>query len=229
MQERQRRLNAADITMARTPLDPYVAAELRRLALLPDDDIDTSDAPEITDWSRAIRGRFSKVSLEIKGYDIRAIGNWVLDYLSELHLSASNMSLNKLLYFIFERSIIERGILLTPARVEAWDHGPVFREIYHAVKNNDDNPISTRIPKYSIRDRELIEAREQFDLEDIVFFRSVIDDYKGFTASRLRRISHRVDGPWERVWRSANPVNPGMVISVEMILSAATKQRDFHG
>ena len=33
-------------------------AELKRLAVLPDDDIDTSDAPELRDWSGARRGLF---------------------------------------------------------------------------------------------------------------------------------------------------------------------------
>ena len=34
--------------------------ELQQLRELPDDEIDTSDIPETTDWSKAERGRFSK-------------------------------------------------------------------------------------------------------------------------------------------------------------------------
>lgn len=34
------------------------AAELNRLAALPDSDIDTSDIPEVTDWSGAEVGKF---------------------------------------------------------------------------------------------------------------------------------------------------------------------------
>lgn len=215
--------------MAREPLDPKIAAELSRLALMTDDDIDTSDIPEVTDWSRAVRGRFSTTRLENRGYDIRAIANWILDYLSELSITASNMSLNKLTYFVFERGLVERNILFTPARVEAWDHGPVFREIYHALKVADDKPVLNRITKYSVRDRDVVEAREQFSSEDVDFFRSVIDDYKDFTASQLRRISHRHDGPWDHVWKSAAPVNPGMVISVELILTSAPERRDLDG
>ncbi|WP_283419916.1 type II toxin-antitoxin system antitoxin SocA domain-containing protein [Sphingopyxis sp. Geo48] len=215
--------------MAKKPIDPKIAAELSRLALMPDDEIDTSDAPEVTDWNRAIRGRFSTVSLDERGYDVRAIANWILDYLSEMRINASNMSLNKLIYFIFERGLVERHILYTPARVEAWNHGPVFREVYHAVKDNDDKPISDRISRYSVRDREMVEAREQFSADDMDFFKSVIDDYKDFTAAELRRISHRDDGPWDRVWKSAAPVNPGMVISIELILASAPERRDLDG
>lgn len=37
---------------------PKIAAELKRLAAMRDEDIDFSDIPEITDWSGAVRGRF---------------------------------------------------------------------------------------------------------------------------------------------------------------------------
>ncbi|MFA6116445.1 MAG: type II toxin-antitoxin system antitoxin SocA domain-containing protein [Sphingomonas sp.] len=215
--------------MAKEPLDPRIAAELSRLALLPDDQIDTSDIAEVTDWSRAIRSRFSTTPLQARDYDIRAIANWILDYFSELNIPVSNMSLNKLAYFIFERGLVEMKVLFSPARVEAWDHGPVFREIYHAVKGDDDKPIAKRITRYSARDRELVEARDQFSNDDIEFFKSVIDDYRRFTASELRGISHRENGPWDRVWKAAAPVNPGMVISIELILASAPEQRDLDG
>lgn len=39
------------------PLTPTQRAELETLAVLPDDTIDTSDAPLVTDWLRAQQGR----------------------------------------------------------------------------------------------------------------------------------------------------------------------------
>lgn len=39
-------------------LPPALAAELEAVAALPDDRIDTSEVPEVTDWSGAVRGRF---------------------------------------------------------------------------------------------------------------------------------------------------------------------------
>ena len=41
-----------------TELPPDVQAQVRALEALPDDEIDTSDAPEILDWSDARRGVF---------------------------------------------------------------------------------------------------------------------------------------------------------------------------
>lgn len=41
-----------------TELPPNVQAQLRALEALPDDQIDTTDVPEILDWSDARRGVF---------------------------------------------------------------------------------------------------------------------------------------------------------------------------
>ena len=41
-----------------TELPPDVQAQIRALEALPDDEIDTTDAPEILDWSDARRGVF---------------------------------------------------------------------------------------------------------------------------------------------------------------------------
>ena len=42
----------------RAPLTAKQVAELDALAAMPDSEIDTSDAPPVTDWSGAIRGAF---------------------------------------------------------------------------------------------------------------------------------------------------------------------------
>ncbi len=40
------------------PLTPEQIEDIRRLAELPDDQIDTSDIPEVTDWTNAVRGKY---------------------------------------------------------------------------------------------------------------------------------------------------------------------------
>lgn len=42
------------------PMPPDLAAELAALEAMPDDTIDTSDVPEVRDWSGAVRGQFYK-------------------------------------------------------------------------------------------------------------------------------------------------------------------------
>lgn len=45
--------------MKRRKLTRAMKIALAELAAMPDDQIDTSDIPETTDWSGAVRGRFN--------------------------------------------------------------------------------------------------------------------------------------------------------------------------
>jgi len=211
--------------MANIPLSDSLRAELQRLALLPDEQIDTSDIPEVSDWSNARTAAFYEGPLETRRYDIRAIANWFLDKLQSKGIGVSNLSLNKILYFAVERSLIERNILLTPARMEAWDHGPVFREVYHAFSKSEANTIRSRINAYSIPHRGMIEAKEDFQKEDLDFLESIADTYGTKSPSWLRGVSHQRQGPWDTVWHYKGRINPGMEISPEIILRKAPLRR----
>ena len=46
---------------ANTKLTPEQQAEIDTLKAMPDDEIDTSDIPEVTDWSNAKRGMFHRL------------------------------------------------------------------------------------------------------------------------------------------------------------------------
>ena len=45
---------------------PAIKVDLAVLEALPDEDIDTSDIPEATDWSDAVRGKFYRPVKEEK-------------------------------------------------------------------------------------------------------------------------------------------------------------------
>lgn len=80
----------------------------------------------------------------ISGYSVRGIANWILDEADARKLPVTNMALNKLTYFLYESYLINFGAVVTKARIEAWEHGPVFREIYQAFKKYGDKPIKGR-------------------------------------------------------------------------------------
>lgn len=46
-----------DKRYVKSELTPEMLAQLARLAAMPDEDIDLSEMPEITDWSNAVRGK----------------------------------------------------------------------------------------------------------------------------------------------------------------------------
>jgi len=203
--------------------------ELKRLALLPDDQIDTSDMPEVTDWSSARRAPFCRDKLDERGYDVRAIANWFLAAAHAAGRSMTNLHLNKLVYFAVERALIERSLLLTPAKIEAWDHGPVFREIYHSVKDSQDRPIRAPIQRFSLSERKMVNALEEFPDEDVAYFQDIYTYYGELSASRLRNLSHVPGHPWDVVWNHKTRTNFGMHISPEIILTKAPPMRSQNG
>ena len=56
----------------------------------------------------------------------------------------SNLKLQKLLYYAQGIHLALNGQPLYPERIEAWQHGPVVPEIYHAFKEYRARPDSCR-------------------------------------------------------------------------------------
>lgn len=150
-------------------------------------------------------------------YDVRSIANWVLDRADAVQRPLSNMSLNKIVYFIIEKALIERGELLTTAKIEAWEHGPVIREIYHSFKSHGDQPISSRAKIYDPSTKSLVLANEVVLEQDSELFEEALASYLYLTAAQLRALSHQPGGPWHRVWWHDGHINPGMEISIDTI------------
>jgi uncharacterized phage-associated protein len=214
------------MNMANSKMSPELQAELASLALMSDVDIDTSDMPEVVKWEGASRGLFAPERIQARSYDIRALANWFIDRARAVGRSYSNMALNKLVYLAIERSLVERRILLSPARVEAWEHGPVFREIYQAFRAFGDKPIDQLALKFSVSEKKMVEATDSLDTTDKEFLESVIARYGTRTAAQLRAISHVEGGPWHIVWHYRGNSNPGMEITAAIIFENAPKLRD---
>jgi uncharacterized phage-associated protein len=149
--------------------------------------------------------------------DVRAIANEVLDFAESVGVGVSNMALNKIVYFVHCDYLIENEKPLVRAKIEAWPHGPVFREIYHEFKRWDDSPIASRAHKIDPYSGESIIAEAQLCESDKKYVASLIDRYVRFTASQLRALSHTSNGPWDLVWGHDGQANPGMKITDDMI------------
>lgn len=193
--------------------------DLAKLASMRDDDIDTSEIAERLDFESAIRGKY--YDLKPRTYDVRAIANWCIGKASNHNIDATSMWLNKIVYFIYEEALKHSRILLTEARVEAWDHGPVFREIYFQHSNDS---CLTPLKKFDKASRKMEVAVENFVEEDIAIFEKVWDKIGQLSASRLRQISHEPGTPWDIVWNYRGKSNPGMVIDYKLILGQISSQ-----
>jgi uncharacterized protein (DUF4415 family) len=69
-----KKAHAEVLKAARDALDPGQAQRLAAVAATPDDEIDTGDpdAPAVTDWSGAVRGRFYRPVKQLKSLRIDA-------------------------------------------------------------------------------------------------------------------------------------------------------------
>ena len=150
--------------------------------------------------------------------DVRAIANVVLDKAQEQGLEITNMALNKIVYFVHCDYLMEQATPLVGAKIEAWKHGPVFREIYHEFKVWGENPIRSRATKVDPHSGDVVVAGVHFGPSESTYISSLIDRYIRFSAAQLRAISHSDGGPWHKVWGHDGQANPGMKITNELIM-----------
>lgn len=149
--------------------------------------------------------------------DVRVIANEVLARAEELDVEVSNMAINKIVYFVHCDSMLEDGEPLVGAKIEAWQHGPVFRELYQEFKKWGDRPVQGRATRVNPLSGEIEEARAAFGSEERIRLNELIDRYIRFSAAHLRALSHVTGGPWDQVWQHSGKANPGMRISNDLI------------
>lgn len=203
-------------------VDTQLERDLLALMSIADDEIDTSDAPIIGAPKHVTVGKYS--GLEVKKYDIRSIANWCIKKAKSQDIEIGNMWLNKIVYFTYEKALKDFNVLLSPARIEAWDHGPVFRELYFSFSNRASSGL---FEKYDIKHRRREIAEDNFDQSDIAIFEEVWLDFGHRTAAALRSLSHKSGSPWDIIWTSGGHANPGMEIDIGTILGRKVGQH--HG
>lgn len=161
------------------------------------------------------------LKIETAGHSVRGLANWTLDYADKVGARLTNMALNKILYFLVEDSLLRSKVLLTSAKIEAWEHGPVFREIYQSFKIFGDRPISGRASFYSAAAESVQESIVELNDAEAERLKSVLDALIFKSASELRRMSHVADGAWFRAWWYEGHANPGMEITPASIIEAS--------
>lgn len=150
-------------------------------------------------------------------YDVRAIANLVLDQAEDRGITLSNFSLNKVLFFVHGHFIAHFRYPLIREPVEAWEHGPVYREIFRQFKSFERNPISARAVRLDYATGTYVPYNERPTQEEISHISPVIDFYIRVPAPKLYSISHTQGGPWYEVWNHQSLSNPGMIISDSLI------------
>lgn len=154
----------------------------------------------------------------------KSIANLILEVANSLGTSASNLSINKIAYFAHGSYLAKYHKPLIDAKIEAWQFGPVFREIYHEFKKCGDRPISFFARDLNLDTGEMEVVFPELLPDEEIFLREIIASYLNMSAGYLVEKSHLIDSPWHNAWHHEGRINPGMEISDEDILSYFSAQ-----
>src|SRR5260370_38900610 len=143
-------------------------------------------------------------------HDVRAIANFVLDIADEEGRGITNLSINKIVFFLHSHYLVEFDKPLVSAKVAAWNYGPVFRELYREFKEFGDKAIERRALKLdALTGTRVICGYELSESE-----RKILEDltrrYIRFSAGNLVSMSHAKDGPCDQVRNHTTLSNPTM-------------------
>jgi len=127
------------------------------------------------------------------------------------------MQINKVVYFLHADFLVTFSRPLVSAKIEAWTHGPVFRELYREFKAFGEDEITGRVFVMSAATGKRGLATCQFRDDERSFLESAARKYSAMSASALRAQSHVEGGPWDLVWNHDTETNASMKITDELI------------
>jgi uncharacterized phage-associated protein len=135
--------------------------------------------------------------------DPRSVANLIIEEANSRNLAVTHLSLQKILYFLQGRYLIETGQPLMSGYFEAWQYGPVHPLIYDAFKSKGAQPLTEPACK-----RDLLTGRSKavdkpFDEAVSRFVRDIALPYLRLSPGRLVDLSHARESPWDFVTRTA--------------------------
>ncbi len=158
--------------------------------------------------------------MHVVTYDVREIANLVIDIAQGKNKTISNLTINKIVFFLHEKYLIEEGKPLVSAKIEAWKFGPVFRELYNEFKVFAEKPITVKAKRFNPLNARLevcaLDSGEQIGNNISGWCESLLE----LTPYQLVELSHAEGGAWDRTFNHGKGSNPGMEITNQSILTA---------
>ncbi len=157
---------------------------------------------------------------KVSDLDPRAVANAVLEEAWSRGHNVSHLKLQKLLFLCHAFYLVRtRELSLVRGNFEAWQYGPVHREVYEAFKDFGEQSITHRVESVNpvTGVKTPIESPKNQQIKDTIH--QVMSFYGSWSAGQLVELTHKRDGPWDYVVKSAaNQANMGLRISNEIIM-----------
>ena len=106
----------------------------------------------------------------------------------------SSMQLQKLVYIAHGWNLAVTGTPLVAGRLEAWDNGPVFPELYRSTRH------LARDADGLLLDADGTPAAAALDDGERELLAAVWDRYGNMPAERLSALTHEPDTPWTKAY-----------------------------
>ena len=124
-----------------------------------------------------------------KAYDV---ANYFILLWKGTEDAVSNLKLNKLLYFAQGYAYEKLGRPLFSDKIEAWDLGPVVRDVYKKYQYCGKSAIDVVDDAFDV---------DMFDEEELSLLMCVAANYGKYTASTLVDMTHVSGSPWSIAYR----------------------------
>jgi uncharacterized phage-associated protein len=129
--------------------------------------------------------------------DPRSVANFIITLAREDQKPITNLSLQKILYFINGLFIGRFEENLVSGFFEAWRFGPVHPMLYEAFKDFGPNPITS----FAYRVDLMTGHRSKVEIPEDPHLQSLLKDfarpYLSMSPGRLVDLSHSKDSPWD--------------------------------
>lgn len=108
--------------------------------------------------------------------------------------SLTPLELIKLTYLAHGWSLGLRNVLLVSEQAEAWQYGPVYPELYHALKRFRASAVTSVDPAFAEFGEDEVGQQDKQLLE------AVFEAYKGLNGIQLSALTHQPNTPWAKAW-----------------------------
>lgn len=120
-------------------------------------------------------------------YSAFEVARWFIERAASSDAELSNLKLQKLLYYAQGRYLVTTGRPLFREPVEAWDHGPVVSDVYHACKGNGGASVAIDVTEWP---QSVVDQESKRILEAVWANEGKLDAWK------LRAMTHS-EPPWK--------------------------------
>ena len=141
------------------------------------------------------------------------VANQFLNLAEKQNKRLTQMQLQKLTYISHGWNLAISGSPLTNDVPEAWDYGPVYRELREALRGYGSGPVDRKIRykdflRGEFRDDANEEVKGAFSEFEQSVIQKVFEIYGDFHAFQLSALTHKEGTPWYKTYQNSGRNSP---------------------